>query len=162
MALEIERKFLVKDDAWRVEARNPVDIRQRYFVRTPMVVARIRIAGDKAFITIKGAVSDRVRHEFEYEVPRTDAEQMLELFPSEPVIEKVRHEVVRGGALWTVDEFGGANAGLVLVEIELRHPDDPVDMPAWLGTEVTGDPRYQNSNLVTHPFREWQTDKAGD
>lgn len=155
MALEIERKFLVSSDDWRNEVRNATPIRQGYFVRTPMVVARIRVMGEKAFITIKGAVSDRVRHEFEYEIPRQDAEEMLKLFPSEPVIEKTRHEIMHDGSVWVVDEFDGDNKGLVLVEIELTSPDQSFSRPGWLGPEVTGDPRYQNSNLVRAPYCTW-------
>ncbi|WP_334176914.1 CYTH domain-containing protein [Pseudoxanthobacter sp.] len=155
MALEIERKFLVSSDDWRNEVRSATPIRQGYFVRTPMVVARIRVMGDKAFITVKGAVSDRVRHEFEYEIPHKDAEEMLKLFHAEPVIEKTRHEILHDGSVWVVDEFAGPNEGLVLVEIELTDPDQPFSRPRWLGQEVTGDPRYQNSNLVRAPYCTW-------
>ena len=114
----------------------------------------MRIAGAKAFLTVKGPVSGISRAEFEYEIPVPEAREMLQLCGG-PVIEKIRNKIAIGDHVWEVDEFLAQNEGLVLAEVELSHPDEVVVMPPWIGKEVTGDPRYYNSNLSVHPYGEW-------
>jgi adenylate cyclase len=155
MAIEIERKFLVRSEAWREAVSGSATIRQGYFCRTPLLRARIRIFGDKGFITLKSEPGFTVRHEFEYEIPKPDAIEIIRCFSIEPLIAKTRYDVLHGGMRWAVDVFSGANAGLVIAEIELDHPDQIVAIPDWAGEEVTGDRRYGNSNLARYPFTSW-------
>ena len=152
MPVEIERKFLVVGDGWR--QGNPPGQRfcQGYLAGKPGVTVRIRRAGTKAYITIKGKPVGPARLEFEYEIPVDEAEAMLKELCRRPLIEKTRHEVVHADHLWQVDEFGADNAGLVLAEIELDHPDEPVELPPWVGEEVTLDPRYSNAALSASPM----------
>ena len=161
MPTEIERKFLVVSASWKsAEPGGPpaIPIRQGYLSIDPERVVRVRVAGDRAFLTIKGraaaAAAPAVRAEFEYPIPRADADALL-AHCLQPLIVKRRHQLTHRGAHWVVDEFEGANAGLVMAEIELDRVDQPIDLPDWAGAEVTADPRYQNSSLVQHPFREW-------
>ena len=153
MPVEIERKFLVTGDAWR--SGNPPSQRfcQGYLAEGQGVTVRIRRAGHKAYITVKGKASGPARPEFEYEIPVEEAETLLKEFCRRPLIEKTRHEVVHAGHLWQVDEFGADNAGLVVAEVELNHPDEPVELPPWVGEEVTLDPRYSNAALAASPMR---------
>ncbi|QEN90621.1 CYTH domain-containing protein [Labrys sp. KNU-23] len=155
MAVEIERKFLVRNDDWRQHVLGSALIRQGYFCRTPLLRARIRIYGDKGFITLKSEPGTRTRHEFEYEIPQADAVEIIRRFSIEPLVTKTRHDVNHGGLSWAVDVFTGANDGLVLAEVELEHEDQPVALPDWVGKEVTGDRRYGNSNLARFPFSTW-------
>ena len=155
MASEIERKFLVAGDFMH-EAFRAVRITQGYLCSSPERTVRIRIKGDKGFITIKGKSSESglTRFEWEKEIPLADAESLLEL--AEPgVIDKTRYLIrnTDGRHIWEVDVFHGANEGLVMAEIELSGEDDNFDKPAWLGEEVTGDPRYYNSALSQHPYK---------
>ena len=153
MGTEIERKFLVKNDRWR--GKGPAtDYRQGYLTSDPRRTVRVRIAGDRAWLTIKSKPVGAVRSEFEYEIPPADAEQLLTLC-DEPLIEKTRHRIDHHGRLWEVDEFHGANAGLVVVECELEHEDEAIDPPDWLGREVTGDERYYNASLIASPYTSW-------
>jgi adenylate cyclase len=128
--------------------------RQGYLSRTPGCTVRVRRAGAKAFLTVKGPRPGIARSEFEYEIPVIDAEELLGLCAN-PLIEKHRHLVEHDGHTWEVDEFLGANAGLLVAEIELDAPDEPFSFPPWAGEEVTLDARYLNANLVDHPFSEW-------
>ena len=155
MATEIERKFLVRGDAWRQQS--PTRICQGYLNRDKERTVRVRIAGNKAFLTIKGASKGATRSEFEYEIPLADAQQLLALCDG-PVLDKNRHVLVHAGTTWEVDEFLGANAGLVVAEVELEREDQPFERPAWLGEEVTEDPRYYNSNLAAKPYSTWPRD----
>jgi adenylate cyclase len=152
MAIEIERKFLVTGTDWR-QAKG-VLFRQGYLSRDKERTVRVRMAGDHAFLTIKGITLKASRAEFEYEIPLDDAEQLLKLCDG-PVIQKMRHAVVIKDITWEVDEFMGDNAGLIIAEVELEHEDQPFDRPCWLGTEVTADPRYFNANLSSHPYSTW-------
>ena len=148
MPVEIERKFLVAHGGWRGSAPG-----QRYcqgYLSDGEVTVRVRRAGVRAFLTIKGPSRGMVRPEFEYDVPVDQAEELFKLC-RRPLIEKVRHEVPYAGLVWHVDEFTGANAGLILAEVELQHPQQPVTLPAWIGDEVTFDERYRNSHLVENP-----------
>jgi CYTH domain-containing protein len=153
MALEIERKFLVASNAWRPLATSEAFV-QGYLSSSPDRTIRIRIRGDAAFLTIKGKSVGLTRSEFEYPIPLADARAMLQLC-ERPLIEKTRHRVTHAGRLWEIDEFGGENAGLIIAEVELESEHASVDLPPWIGREVSGDPRYFNSNLVKHPFRSW-------
>ena len=152
MAIEIERKFLVTGTDWRQGAGTVFS--QGYLNRDKARTVRVRIAGAKAFLTIKGASQGATRAEFEYEIPLADAEQLLALCEG-PIIQKVRRVLVHAGSTWEVDEFEGPNAGLVVAEIELTSEDQVFERPAWLGQEVTDDVRYFNSNLATTPFSAW-------
>jgi Uncharacterized protein conserved in bacteria len=157
MAVEIERKFLVSRDFGGAVAR--VDrIVQGYLCASAGKTVRVRIYGDKAFLTIKGA-SDRggiARSEFEYEIPVADAEALLPLCES-GVIDKIRHLIPFQGHTWEVDVFRGLNAGLILAEIELTSEDEPFERPDWLGEEVTGDTRYYNAMLSQNPYTTWSS-----
>lgn len=153
MAREIERKFLVVSPAWRGQDEG-VSIRQGYLSADPARTVRVRLAGGAGFLTIKGLAEGIVRPEFEYPIPPSDARALLDLC-AHPVVEKTRHEVLHVGKMWQVDEFHGANRGLVLAEIELESADEAVELPSWIGTEVTGDSRYQNSSLSVRPFASW-------
>ena len=155
MAVETERKFLVSGDSWR-SLGNPIAYAQGYLARGDGVTVRIRIAGEKAFFTVKGPVVGISRPEFEYPVPLEDAHEMLKLC-KDPAIEKTRTRVPHASHVWEVDEFGGDNQGLIIAEVELSSPDEEVALPPWVGIEVTGDPRYYNSNLAVHPYRDWQS-----
>lgn len=158
MGTEIERKFLVSGVAWRQGAG--VRFSQGYLNRDKERTVRVRLAGEKAFLTIKGVSVGASRAEFEYEIPVADAEQLLRLSDG-PVIEKIRRVIQLEDATWEVDEFLGENAGLVVAEIELQSEDQWFAKPAWLGEEVTHDTRYFNSSLATHPFNRWQAKPAG-
>ncbi|HEY9109896.1 MAG TPA: CYTH domain-containing protein [Roseateles sp.] len=154
MGIEIERKFLVAGDGWRRQAVSQTRFSQGYLSRDPARTVRVRIAGDAAFLTIKGATTGATRAEFEYAVPLTDAQALLGMCDG-PVVEKIRHLCLFEGMTWEVDEFLGANAGLVVAEIELQSEGQAFARPAWLGTEVTGDGRYVNANLAVRPFTSW-------
>lgn len=154
MGIEIERKYLVAGDGWRAQASQATHFSQGYLSRDPARTVRVRMAGPRAFLTIKGATTGATRAEFEYAVPVDDARQLLAMSDG-PVVEKVRHLCVVDGMTWEVDEFLGTNAGLVLAEIELTSEDQAFTRPAWLGEDVTGDARYVNANLAVRPFTTW-------
>ncbi len=154
MGLEIERKFLVQGQAWRQPPEAQTRFSQGYLSRDPARTVRVRLAGERAFLTIKGATVGATRAEFEYEIPPADAAQLLALCDG-PVVDKIRHVLWVGGLCWEVDEFLGANAGLVVAEIELQSEDQAFERPAWLGAEVTGDARYVNANLAVRPYSNW-------
>ncbi len=154
MADEIERKYLVTGDAWREGARG-VRYTQGYISRDADRIVRIRRAGEKAFITIKGGVQGITRKEYEYSIPMADAEEMLKLCVG-GVIDKTRTVVEYHGKHWEVDEFHGDNAGLIVAELELNREDEAFDLPPWIGADVSDDPRYFNSNLSEHPYKDWR------
>jgi len=156
MAVEIERKFLVKDDGWRKHVSASFDFRQGYLHSNPSLAVRVRRSANEAFLTIKGAPDGISRREFEYAIPVADAEDMLDHLCRKPIIEKRRHIVEFAGHTWEIDVFFGANAGLVVAEIELSHPDERFERPDWLGAEVSHDPRYYNAALNEHPYSEWK------
>lgn len=152
MAVEIERKFLVRGPGWRTGAG--VRFTQGYLNRDPARTVRVRVAGDEGFITIKGMTHGATRLEFEYPVPLDQAQALLALCDG-PLIDKTRHTLTLAGSVWEVDEFHGDNEGLVVAEIELASEDQPFDHPDWLGEEVTHDARYYNSALAVRPYRSW-------
>jgi adenylate cyclase len=154
MALEIERRFLVAGDGWRSGSPGVV-IRQGYLPCQPDLTWRVRLAGRQGFLTVKTLPVNAVRHEVEAEIPETQALHLLDTACVGGRIDKVRHTVPVAGLTWYVDEFAGSNAGLVLAEIELSHPDQYFVQPCWLGAEVTGDRRYSNSNLARRPIALW-------
>ncbi len=154
MAKEIERKFLVKNDEWRGQAAGK-RYRQGYLSTVKERTVRVRTAGEKGFLTIKGITVGASRPEYEYEIPVGDADEMLDGLCEKPLIEKTRYRIPDAGLTWEVDEFEGDNAGLITAEVELKDENQSVSLPAWIGQEVTGDPRYFNANLVAKPFTKW-------
>lgn len=154
MAVEIERKFLVQGEAWRSLAAGVV-YRQGYLTASDRRTVRVRIAGETGYLTIKGATEGIARLEFEYPIPAADAAIMLDTLCDRPLIEKVRYKIPWGNLLWEVDEFKGENQGLILAEVELQSPDQAVQIPDWIGQEVSGDFRYFNASLAKHPFTRW-------
>ncbi len=154
MAQEIERKFLVKADSWR-KPEGGVRYRQGYLSTVKERTVRVRTAGEKGYITVKGITVGASRSEYEYEIPRADANEMLDRLCERPLIEKTRYRVAHSGLVWEVEEFEGENAGLITAEVELEREDQAVSIPHWVGQEVTRDPRYFNANLVAHPFSKW-------
>ena len=155
MAKEIERKFLVKGDAWRKLAEG-VSYRQGYLNSQKERTVRIRTVGEKAYLTVKGPTRGVTRTEFEYEIPYEDCLAMLEELAEKPIIEKKRYRIPAGSYVWEVDEFFGVNEGLILAEIELPSEDAVFEKPDWIGEEVSGDPRYFNSSLVANPYSVWK------
>jgi len=156
MPQEIERKFLVEGDDWRALA-DGVLYRQGYLSTVKERTVRVRTVGDQGFLTIKGVSVGATRAEFEYPIPVADANQMLDELCEQPIIEKARTRIPLGGVTWEVDEFFGVNQGLIVAEVELQFEDQRFDKPAWIGAEVTGDPRYFNANLIANPFTAWST-----
>jgi len=154
MGLEIEKKFLVKGEDWRACAVG-IRYRQGFLNRAKEHTVRVRTDGTKGFITVKGPSVGAVRTEFEYEIPVEDADAILEELCEQPFIEKIRYRIPWGNHTWEVDEFLGENTGLIVAEIELSQADESFKRPPWLGRDVTGDPRYYNANLVSHPYRQW-------
>lgn len=152
MAVEIERKFLVAGDGWK--SAECTYYSQAYLNLHKDRTVRVRIAGDKAFLTVKSFLSDTNRLEFEYPIPVDDARQMMEIC-EQPPVEKNRYVIPQGGLAWEVDEFLGANAGLVVAEIELSSADQAFEKPDWIGQEVSDQPKYLNSHLAKLPFCEW-------
>ena len=155
MAREIERKFLVVNNLWRNHIDGSDYFHQGYLATTGKCSIRIRVSDDKGFLNMKSATLDIQRTEYEYEIPRQEAEEMLDTFCEGPLIEKTRYYVRHHEHLWEIDEFDGANAGLVVAEIELDDIAETFTRPDWIGPEVSDDPRYYNVCLVKHPYNEW-------
>jgi adenylate cyclase len=155
MGTEIERKFLLASDDWRNEVEASQRLVQGYLARSDESAIRVRLMGDRAELNIKQSIDGINRLEFEYEIPEKDARELLDQVALKPLIDKTRYHVRRGQHLWEIDEFYGDNAGLVVAEIELTADDETFDKPAWLGREVSDDPRYYNSNLSKTPFTQW-------
>ena len=152
MAVEIERKYLVTGDGWKSASCKYYS--QAYLNLHKDRTVRVRIAEDNAFLTIKSFLSDTNRLEFEYPIPVEDERQMMEICEQSPV-EKNRYVIPMGGLQWEVDEFLGANVGLVVAEIELNSADQVFEKPEWIGEEVTDQPKYLNSHLAKLPFSKW-------
>lgn len=151
MGIEIERKYLVRGEFRRGV---PTRMVQGYVCREEGRTIRIRIAGEEAWLTIKGPTENCTRPEYEYPIPVEDARELLQLSCT-PLVEKDRWQIEHEGHLWEVDVFLGDNAGLIVAEIELSAPDEHFTRPDWLGVEVTEDPRYRNSELAINPFSRW-------
>jgi adenylate cyclase len=152
--IEHERRFLVVGNEWRRDAV-PSAIRQGYLSGGGRLSVRVRRRGDQAFLTLKSKSRGASRVEFEYPIPAEHADYLLNWGCDRLPIEKVRYELALDGRIWEIDEFLGANRGLVLAEIELDRPDEPLELPPWIGREVTGDTRFSNSHLYLHPYRSW-------
>ena len=154
MAIEIERKFLIRNDSWRELVSDGLLCKQGYLISDEKRTVRVRIMGDQGFLTVKGATRGFSRMEFEYEIDQPDAAYMLMLCDN--TVDKTRYLVEHKGMTWELDVFEGANAGLVMAEIELESEDVVLELPDWAGEEVTGDVRYYNSSLSKHPFSHWR------
>ena len=154
MGKEVERKFLVSGDEWR---RNAIGkhCRQAYLSVNPACSVRVRRIGDRAYLTVKGLTTGITRPEYEYEIPVADAESMLDTLYTSGLIEKYRYTIEFGGNVWVIDEFLGANKGLVVAEIELEHENAAFEKPAWIGKEVSHDHRYRNLQLAAFPYSAW-------
>ena len=154
MPREIERKFLVRSDGWK-QGGKPVRITQGYLSRTNERVVRVRLAGGKGSIAVKGKAQGPRRKEFEYEIPAAHAAEMLDQICERPLLDKLQHRVSVGGITWEVDEFLGENAGLIIAGVELARNGQPIALPEWIGAEITDDPHYYNNHLVSHPYTTW-------
>lgn len=155
MGLEIERKYLVKNEKWKEQADPGKPYIQGYLVGSKQASVRVRIEGDEAFLNIKSATLGVRRQEYEYPLPVSEATEILNTLCEQPLIEKTRYHVSNGADIWEVDVFAGQNAGLVVAEIELDSEDAAIELPEWVGTEVSDDPRYYNVSLVKHPYSAW-------
>jgi adenylate cyclase len=154
MGVEIERKFLPASDGWRALGE-PVLLRQGYLSSDPECTVRVRVENGQGVMTIKGRSVGAARGDWEYPIPLADANELLDRLCEQPLIEKYRRRIPFGQHVWEVDEFLGANAGLVVAEIELGAEDEAFAKPDWIGQEVTDDRRYFNSSLVKLPFSRW-------
>lgn len=151
---EIERKFLVTGTSWRRTAEER-EVCQGYLTLDKERTVRVRLAAGKGTITIKGSSQGIARPEFEYAIPSEDARTLLHELCLKPLIEKTRCRVPSGDLVWEVDVFKGENEGLIVAEVELASEDQEVELPDWIGEEVTGDPRYFNARLVAEPYSTW-------
>ena len=154
MALEIERKYLLKKDTWKSEASSKTKIVQGYLNSNPDRTVRIRIRNEIGYLTIKSKNKGSVRKEFEYEIPLHEAEELI-LLCEQPIIEKTRHLVSKGIHTWEIDIFEGENKGLEVAEIELSKENESFEIPDWIGKEVTLETKYYNSQLTENPFTSW-------
>jgi adenylate cyclase len=160
MSFEIERKFLIAHNGWRALVTREIPIRQAYLSSDGKASIRVRIKGDgAATLSIKSRPVDLRRLELEYPIPVLEAEALIPLRQGS-VIEKLRHVVPWGSLAWEIDVFTGENAGLVIAEIELQNEHQHVELPDWIGAEVTGQRAYYNSYLVQHPFCTWPTSQG--
>jgi len=156
MAVEIERKFLLIGDDWKKLAAG-TSYRQGYLCSDNKRTVRVRAAGARGYLTVKGKTVGTARAEYEYQITLADAEEMLENLCDKPLIEKIRYKIPFENHLWEVDKFFGENKGLILAEVELKREDEEFLKPNWIGQEVTGDHRYYNASLTRYPFCKWQT-----
>lgn len=156
MAVEIERKFLVRNDSWREQVKRSETMLQGYLASTGHSSVRVRLEGDAARLNIKSAGLDIERLEFEYEIPAVDAREIIDRLCEGRTVRKTRHFVELENHTFEIDEFLGENQGLVIAEVELGSRDEEFERPSWLGDEVSADPRYLNSNLATEPFCRWR------
>lgn len=155
MAQEIERKFLLNLSLWQqVEKPKGEHFRQGYLVTDPQKTIRVRLTDTSGYLTIKGISVGATRLEYEYEIPLTEAKELLDNFAVSE-LSKIRYTINYHNKIWEVDEFLGANEGLLVAEIELQSEDESFDLPAWVTKEVTGEEKYYNANLTTHPYKSW-------
>lgn len=155
--VEIERKFLVSSEAFKIEAYKSTRIVQGFLNSHPERTVRVRLKENQGYLTVKGLTSSDgvTRFEWEKEIAKTDAEALLTLC-EKGIIDKIRYEVKVGNHIYEVDEFFGENEGLVMAEIELQHIDEPFEKPQWLGMEVTNQIKYYNSQLAKYPYKTWK------
>ncbi|GAB5522276.1 MAG: CYTH domain-containing protein [Roseivirga sp.] len=158
MAVETERKFLLKNDHWRSLVASQKKIMQGYLNAEPERTVRIRISDNQGIITIKSKSEGLSRAEYEYDIPVVDAREMIALC-EKPIIEKTRNLLTFEGKLWEIDEFDGDNKGLIVAEVELQSEDEVITFPSWLGEEVSYDKRYFNASLIKHPYCQWKTEE---
>lgn len=156
MAIEIEKKFLVIADDWRKLSTKNISQIQGYFSTNDSCSIRIRISGNEARLNIKSATLGITRSEYDYPVPFKDAKEMLQSLCIKPLIEKTRYYVPVDNHLWEIDVFSGENEGLIVAEIELESVSEAINLPTWIGKEVSDDPRYYNVCLVKNPYRNWK------
>lgn len=154
MAQEIERKFRVANDDWRAMATSSSSLKQGYLSSSAEATVRVRLEDNLGTLTIKSKTKGITRNEFEYAIPAQEAKELL-LLCRGPLIEKIRYRILQENHTWEIDVFEGDNDGLIIAEIELTSEDDYFAKPQWLGEEVSGDSRYYNSNLATHPYVKW-------
>ena len=154
MAIEIERKFLVKEKPFSI-AKRSLKINQGYIINEKSKVIRVREKGDDYFLTIKGNNIGISRLEYDFPISKEDAKELIFHFCKTTLIEKTRHYIEHKGHTWEVDEFHGKNNGLIVAEIELESEDEKFEIPDWIGEEVTQNDRYYNMNLAIHPFTSW-------
>ena len=154
MNIEIERKFLLLNNLWKSEAVG-VHYKQAYLNEKGDNTIRVRIEGNQAKLTIKSKATNISRMEFEYDIPKEDAEKLF-LIAKTPAVEKYRYKIEYAGNIWEVDEFLGDNEGLVIAEIELESENQTFQKPSWIGMEVSGDKRYTNANLARNPYKNWK------
>jgi len=154
MGKEIERKYLTSGDQWRKLAKG-TSYRQGYLSTVKERTVRVRTIDDKGYLTIKGITVGASRAEYEYDIPASDANEMLTNLCEKPLVEKNRYKIKVDGLTWEIDEFLGDNLGLIVAEVELTAEDQKFEKPAWIGQEVTGDPKYFNSNLTKNPYTKW-------
>ncbi|MDJ1184150.1 CYTH domain-containing protein [Roseofilum casamattae] len=160
MAIEIERKFLINGEGWR-NLGTGVRYRQGYIRTENKTTVRVRVAGDKGYLTMKALAEGSAgihRLEYEYPIPREDAEEMLEHLCDRPQIDKIRYRVNWKGTLWEIDEFSGENEGLIVAEVELADANQAIALPDWVGEEVSEDARYFNAYLAQHPYTQWENE----
>jgi len=155
MAIEIERKFLLRDDRWRQLADTGTTFRQGYLIGAKQASVRVRIEGDKAYLNIKSMTIGVKRHEYQYPLPLEEASELLDTLCEKPLVEKTRYLLHYANHEWEIDEFEGDNVGLIVAEVELKSEDEEITLPPWIGVEVSDDPRYYNVNLVKHPYTTW-------
>ena len=156
MALEIEHKFLLKNNDWKKNITKSSRYKQGYLISDNKKSIRIRTSNDKAWLNIKSATIGTHRHEYEYEIPFSEGEEILNTLCEKPLIEKTRHLVPYNQHTWEIDVFTGDNEGLVVAEIELTYVDEPFSKPAWIDKEVSDDLRYYNNQLCKHPYKNWR------
>ena len=159
MAMEIERKFLLRHDGWRSQVSESGSIRQGYLALHDKSSVRVRVDGNNATINLKSATVWRQRLEVEYSIPEQDGNEILDCICLAPLTEKTRHRVPAENLLWEIDEFHGANEGLIVAEVELDDPGQVIEFPDWIGREVTEELRYYNMRLVSHPFSQWNPEQ---
>jgi adenylate cyclase len=155
MGVEIERKFLVDHEKWQEVIKPPgTHYRQGYLLNDDQRTIRVRVTDKQGYITLKGATTGITRKEYEYKIPIEDGIELLDDFAASEV-EKIRYRIHFAGKLWEVDEFSGDNKGLIMAEIELQDESEKFELPGWVTGEVSGDKRYYNSYLSTHPYKKW-------
>lgn len=156
MAKEIERKYLLKNDLWKDHILKSEHYVQAYLSNNKQCSIRIRISGDKADLNIKSMTIGIMRDEYEYSIPIEDARKMVDTLCHKPCIEKTRYFVEHTGKTWEIDVFEKENQGLVVAEVELNNADEEIQLPEWVGLEVTEEPKYYNVCLLQHPYSEWE------
>jgi len=155
MPVEIERKYLLRNDDWKLLADSGTKYVQGYMVGSKLASVRVRLEGDKSFLNIKSATLDIQRQEYEYQIPVEEATEMLDNLCEKPFVEKTRYIVMHQDLKWEIDVFEGMNKGLIVAEVELETEDQKIELPSWCGQEVSEDARYYNVNLGKQPFLEW-------